>query len=109
MPQDNLPSTGRSFRPLDEATDEQRFLEGELGRIRQTHAPRYNPELAAVLSLLIPGAGQIYLGQRVAGVVMLAASIALISFVIPWIACAIVGCFAAYSSARRLNGHASSF
>lgn len=97
------------FRPLDEKTDEQRFLDQELARVRTAYRHQYNAELAAVLSLIIPGAGQFYLQQRGLAAVLFGASVVLFKLVFPWVLCAVGGAFAAYATARRLNGQRSAF
>jgi TM2 domain-containing membrane protein YozV len=102
------PEAGR-FVPLDEKSAEERFLEGELSRVRQQNRPRCNPELAAALSLIIPGAGQLYLGQRGAALALFVTSALLITLVLPWILCAFGGAIAAYAAGRRLNGQRPGF
>lgn len=52
--------------------------------VNQQSAPRWNPGVAAVLSLVIPGAGQIYKGQIFNGLLwMLLVIIGYIAFVVP--------------------------
>ena len=62
-----------------------------------TFVPYRNPRLAAFLSLLIPGAGQVYNGQLGDGL-----KIFLFSWLIlPWI----YGIYDAHRTARRINAH----
>lgn len=97
------------YQPFDEPSEKDLHTERELARLRGSHRQRFNPELAAFLSLIVPGAGQIYLGQRAFGLGLLVASILLIKFLIPWVLCILVGCPMAYAEARRLNGQRGTF
>jgi TM2 domain-containing membrane protein YozV len=90
-------------------TPEEQLLEAELLRIREKSKFRRNPELAALLSLLLPGAGQIYLGQRIAGVLLFLPSVILARLVIPWMVCAVAGAYAAYAAGNRINGDRTGF
>ena len=97
------------YRPLDEKSDEQRFLDSALARIRGLQRLKHNAELAAVLSLVVPGLGQLYLGQRVRAAIYFLPSILFAKLAIPWVVCAVAGTFNAYGTAGRLNGHRSRF
>ena len=72
----------------------------------QAMVGRKNPGIAAVLSFLIVGLGQIYNGQILKGLVMLAVAIVcgitivglIVSFIL-WL----YGVFDAYGTAKRMN------
>ena len=65
--------------------------QGHLARRRRTRSP----VLAALLSLLLPGLGQLYNGEVWKGLFFLLASV----FVIPWV----IAVIEAYYSARMAN------
>ena len=81
--------------------------EETLGEIRKTSKRRWNPELAAFLSLLVPGAGQFYLRQPGLGLVFLLPSLALCWLIVPWIIGMKISAIVAFITAYRRNGEQS--
>lgn len=69
----------------------------EQQRLRELAPPKWNPGVAAVLSLVIPGAGQIYKGQIVGGIVWLfAVPVGYLAFFFPGLIlhlCCIIGAY----------------
>lgn len=76
----------------------------ELARVRQTSRSAVNPELAAFLSLLIPGAGHFYLGEYRTGCIFLAFAVAGSLFILPWLVCMLIAAVSAYLIGKRRNG-----
>ncbi|WP_146675161.1 hypothetical protein [Pirellula sp. SH-Sr6A] len=60
-----------------------------------THAPRWNPGVAAILSFIIPGLGEMYKGQVLNGIIWLfLTTIGYVCFIVPGLVlhvCCIVG------------------
>lgn len=66
--------------------------------------PEKNPTLAALLSFVISGLGQVYNGHTLKGVALfLGTLVGIIIFVIPGLLIWIIGIFDAYRSARMMN------
>jgi len=78
-----------------------------LEEIRQSSSKGCNPELAAFLSLLVPGLGQIYLKQYLLAVTFFLPSVALSYFVFPWIIGMSLSTLHAYLAGHKKNGERS--
>ena len=63
-----------------------------------------SPGVAAVLSLLIPGAGQMYAGQVGAGIVwLIATGIGYLAFIVPGLVLHLIAIFSAHNAAQEKN------
>lgn len=100
------PSCGKNPRELSRAQKLEQAKEMAAAALRPA-APvvaAKSPGVAAALSFVIPGLGQLYNEQIIKGLVVFAAAIVGLSFcVVPGLVVWLAGIFDAYSSAQRIN------
>jgi len=81
-------------QPREKRKKRERQARVEADVLLQTKAPK-DPMLAAVLSTIVPGLGQFYLGDYLKGFLIMVTFF----FIIPWV----FGVFHAWSKAKRIN------
>jgi TM2 domain-containing membrane protein YozV len=75
-------------------------------RIKEPQSPKKekNPVVAALLSLIITGSGQVYNGELLKGIlIFIGAIIGSLFFLIPGIIVVIYGIYDAYTTAKKMN------
>jgi TM2 domain-containing membrane protein YozV len=68
----------------------------------QPSSPPKDPIIAAVLSLLLGGVGQLYLGQQKKGIILIVATVVLYCIALGWVV-QLVGAYDAYVIGNKLK------